>query len=175
VKQKPVFPKTIPPVGTVPKTGVAVTAAAAPAPKTTTLADWTAADEDEWRYGIGEKRQRGGRKKKKKKMDQSRETDWDELYDPSKPTNVEEYLRSDERIREVREWRELLYRHRRKKESSYDSDEEEDSRPSMQSKLALAVWILVALADCRNRSIRAAGRVLFCSASSFTSVGADTR
>ena len=83
------------------------------------LADWAPTEEDEYMYGTGEKRARGGRrgKKRKNKEDAGRpaaETDWDEIYDPSRPTNVEEYLRSDEKIREMREWRALLYRHRRR-------------------------------------------------------------
>jgi splicing factor 45 len=109
----------------------------APAPPKTTLADWAATEEDEWRYGTGEKRQRGGKKKKRKKFGQSHhEIDWDEQYDPSKPTNVEEYLRSDERISEMQEWKELLYRHRRKKEASSDS-ENEDERPSLAAQSEL--------------------------------------
>ncbi|KOS21454.1 DNA-damage-repair/toleration protein [Escovopsis weberi] len=84
-------------------------------------------------YGVGEKRQRGGRKKKKKKHPEHFETDWDELYDPTRPTNVEEYLRSDEKVDEVREWKALLYRHRKKRDESdisdVDDDDDEDSPP----------------------------------------------
>ena len=73
---------------------------------------------------------RGGRKKKKHDDGALAETDWDELYDPARPTNVEEYMRSDERIREVREWKAVLYAHRRQRRGSYDSeygsDEEEE-------------------------------------------------
>ncbi|KAH6697004.1 G-patch domain-containing protein [Plectosphaerella plurivora] len=106
----------------------AASATPAPPPGKTTLADWAATEEDEWRYGLGEKRQRGGRKKKKtKRHGDQLETDWDELYDPTKPTNVEEYLRSDERIREVQDWKAVLYRHRRRRASTEDS--EEDTRP----------------------------------------------
>lgn len=61
------------------------------------------------------------------------ETDWDELYDPSRPTNVEEYLRSDERIREIQEWKGLLYR-RRNGDAGESEEEEGDERPSMSSK-----------------------------------------
>ncbi|KAK6843519.1 hypothetical protein PG987_004379 [Apiospora arundinis] len=57
----------------------------------------------------------------------------DEIYDPSRPTNVDEYLRSDERIREVQEWKALLYRHKRplKRQSSWSSSDEDrgDHRP----------------------------------------------
>ena len=135
-KPKPVGSKIIHPTAATAATAAPTPTTApstATAPPKTTLAAWAAADDDDWRYGAAdkaEKRQRGGRKKKKKKTDHTQlETDWDELYDPSKPTNVEEYLRSDERIAEVREWKDLLYRHRRKKGSSVDSDDEGEKRP----------------------------------------------
>ncbi|KAI9167729.1 DNA-damage-repair/toleration protein DRT111, chloroplastic [Paramyrothecium foliicola] len=138
-KPKPsAFPKTIPKPAAVPVAPTAATAAAAAvssvAPAKSTLADWAATEEDEWRYGLGEKRQRGGRKNKRKKQQMQVETDWDEMYDPARPTNVEEYMRSDEKIDEVREWRALLYRHRRKPDESDLSDEDEEPRhmPSNQ-------------------------------------------
>lgn len=103
------------------------------APARSKLADWAPTEEDEYMYGTGEKRARGGRRKKKKKADDVPiETDWDEIYDPSRPTNVDEYLQSEERIREVREWKDLLYKHRRRddeRHSSWDSNEEE-TRPA---------------------------------------------
>jgi len=111
--------------------------ATAAAQQRSTLADWAAPEEDEYLYSGGggaEKRQRGGRRKKRKKTDDApAETDWDELYDPARPTNVEEYLRSEERIREVQDWKAVLYAHRRRRTPSFDSDmgseEEEDRRP----------------------------------------------
>lgn len=113
----------------------------APQPQRSTLADWAATEEDEYIYGaVGEKRQRGGRRAKKKKTKQSddnrRGTDWDEIYDPSRPTNVEEYLRSDERVREVQEWKAVLYAHRRRergRRGSYESEEdsEVEERPAI--------------------------------------------
>ncbi|KAK0720882.1 hypothetical protein B0H67DRAFT_206725 [Lasiosphaeris hirsuta] len=128
-------------------------AAAAALPRST-LADWAATEDDEFLYNAAaaEKRQRGGRRKKRKKVDDAPlETDWDELYDPARPTNVEEYLRSEERIQEVREWKAVLYAHRRRgrggrmvgdrREDSYDSemvgseedeDEDGDRRPMNQ-------------------------------------------
>lgn len=113
----------------------------APPPTRTTLADWAAAnnDEDEYLWGTGnanEKRQRGGRRAKRKRQQQLqannkgyRETDWDEIYDPARPTNVDEYLRSDERIREVQEWKAVLYAHRRRRQrrAGSSAEEEEDS------------------------------------------------
>ncbi|KAI1840381.1 hypothetical protein JX266_013434 [Neoarthrinium moseri] len=128
-KPKATFPKAAPPGAPVSSGGNA--AAAAAAPVKSTLADWAVTEEDEWMYA-GEKRPRPRKNKKKKNNNAPAETDWDEIYDPSRPTNVDEYLRSDERIREVREWKAMLYRHRRpaKRQSSWDSDEEED-RPMM--------------------------------------------
>ncbi|ATY66510.1 G-patch DNA repair [Cordyceps militaris] len=103
------------------------------------LADWAAApaDDEEWLYGgAGEKRQRGGRKaRKKREREQHRpmETDWDDVYDPARPTNVDEYLRSDEKVDEVREWKALLYRHRKGKAPESDvSSEDEDERATMR-------------------------------------------
>jgi splicing factor 45 len=106
-------------------------AAGAAAPKSR-LADWAATEDDEWLYGTGEKRQRGGRKKKKRKQEYQAQTDWEELYDPSKPTNIDEYVRSDEKIDEVRDWKALLYRHRRKPVDS-DSSDAEDTGSMPQS------------------------------------------
>ncbi|KAF4975356.1 hypothetical protein FZEAL_7840 [Fusarium zealandicum] len=119
-KPKPTFPKP-----TAPKQA-AVTAPPTPAQPKTTLADWAATEEDEWMYGTGEKRQRGGRKKKRKKQQVEVETNWDDVYDPTRPTNVEEYLHSDEKVQEVREWKALLYRHRRKHDQSDISDDEDE-------------------------------------------------
>jgi splicing factor 45 len=122
-KPKSTFPKAVP------KPPVTPAVPAAPsAPPKNTLADWAATEEDEWLYGIGEKRQRGGRRNKKKKHHIHAETDWDEMYDPSRPTNVEEYMRSDEKIDEVREWKALLYRHRKKSDESDFSDEDDQPR-----------------------------------------------
>ncbi|KAM0272856.1 hypothetical protein ACHAQH_008542 [Verticillium albo-atrum] len=137
-KAKPSFPKATP---NLPPPSFASTTSAAPAPSNTSagaapqqktsLADWAAAGDDEMPYSM-EKRQRGGRKKKKKKFHHQLETDWDEIYDPTRPTNVEEYLHSDERIHEVQDWKAVLYRHRRKKSFSDDSDDDSarDSRPT---------------------------------------------
>ncbi|KAI8633708.1 hypothetical protein F5Y19DRAFT_250409 [Xylariaceae sp. FL1651] len=137
-KPKATFPK-VPPVASNASSPAASAAGANPAsapiapPVKSTLADWAATEDDEYMYNAAEKRARGGRRKKKKKLDDApTETDWDEIYDPSRPTNVDEYLRSDERIREVQEWKALLYKHRRRDRERDDSwDSEEDSyRPT---------------------------------------------
>ncbi|KAI5858198.1 hypothetical protein GGS23DRAFT_336284 [Durotheca rogersii] len=131
LKPKPNFPKAPAPTIVAHISG----AAAAPAPAKTKLADWVPTEEDEYMYGTSERRARGGRKKKKKAGDTPFETDWDEIYDPSRPTNVDEYLRSDERIQEVREWKDLLYRHRQpERHGSWDSEEEENR--SIQNQFA---------------------------------------
>ncbi|KAF5027377.1 hypothetical protein F66182_509 [Fusarium sp. NRRL 66182] len=131
-KPKSAFPK--------PATFKQPTTAAPPAPAQpkSTLADWAATEEDEWMYGTGEKRQRGGRKKKKRRQEEEFETNWDDIYDPTRPTNVDEYLNSDEKVQEVRDWKALLYRHRRKRvesDSSHD-DEDEDTRPVASNQFA---------------------------------------
>ncbi|RMZ78780.1 hypothetical protein DV738_g3673, partial [Chaetothyriales sp. CBS 135597] len=104
-----------------------------PAVPRTTAADWAAtASDDEWNYG-NDKRGRGGRKNKKRKAKEAQlvAQDWDDIYDPTRPNSYEEYKHSDEKVREVREWRELLYRHRRTKtRRSSDSDSDRSSLSS---------------------------------------------
>lgn len=104
-----------------------VTFSSAAPPAKSSLADWAATEEDEWKYGLAEKRQRGGRKRKKKQHNAHLETDWDEIYDPARPTNIEEYLRSDEKIEEVREWKALLYRHRKSRDNSDSSSDDDET------------------------------------------------
>ena len=100
---------------------------AAPA---TRLEDWAAADDDVNGFYAGEKRQRGGRKKRKKNREaQDVIQNWDDIYDPSRPNNYEEYKNSDEKISEVREWKDRLYAHRMARSPSRDSDSEGYSRP----------------------------------------------
>ncbi|KAK3377739.1 hypothetical protein B0H63DRAFT_224027 [Podospora didyma] len=102
-----------------------------------TLADWAATGEEELAAAAAaaaEKRARGGRSNKKKKNNQRPvETDWDEIYDPERPTNVQEYLNSDERIRELREWKDILYADpslRRGSDSASYSSSNEDTDDS---------------------------------------------
>ena len=98
-------------------------------PTKTTLADWTA----EGRYNDingfygGEKRQRGGRKKRRKNKEESTAPqNWDDIYDPSRPNNYDDYKHSDEKILEIKEWKDKLYAHRLAKGRDSDSDSSGD-------------------------------------------------
>ncbi len=91
----------------------------------TTLADWTADPEwgEDGGFYIVEKRQRGGRKKRKKNLEDLHALqNWDDIYDPSRPNNYEEYKNSDEKISELREWKDKLYAHRAARRSNSDAD-----------------------------------------------------
>lgn len=106
-------------------------------PVKTTLADWTAEGEDndvnEF-YG-SEKRQRGGRKKRKKnKEEYHAPQNWDDIYDPSRPNSYEDYKHSDEKIMEIREWKDKLYAHRLAKRRDSESDSSSNEyRPQLKS------------------------------------------
>lgn len=138
-KPKTSFPKPLPDnLGQSDASAPGAPSAARPAPKST-LADWAATGDDDDVNGFyaGEKRQRGGRKRRKKnKEEHTVVQDWDDIYDPSRPNSYEEYKHSDEKIREVREWKDRLYAHReaRKPVSDRDSDDEGDYRPQMSIK-----------------------------------------
>lgn len=105
---------------------------AKPPPKNT-LADWTAdADDDVNGFYGGEKRQRGGRKKRKKNKEETQiPQNWDDIYDPSRPNSYEEYKHSEEKISEIREWKDRLYAHRMpsRRSSSIDSEDDRYRRP----------------------------------------------
>ena len=96
-----------------------------------TLADWTAEGDDEDVNGFfgGEKRQRGGRKKRKKNNEEPIVVvqNWDDIYDPSRPNGYEEYKNSDEKMLEMREWKEKLYAHRFVKPRNSDANDSDDS------------------------------------------------
>ncbi|KAI1003341.1 hypothetical protein K3495_g4869 [Podosphaera aphanis] len=131
IKAKSSFPKPTAPEAKVkgnPHPQVAL--ASAPSSSTvqtkTTLADWTTGGDEETFYGA-DKRQRGGRKRKKKNKEEHTVTqDWDDIYDPTRPNNFEEYKHSDERVREVREWKDRLYAHREAREIERKGSEGEE-------------------------------------------------
>ena len=139
-KPKPGFPRPTAPVDPdSTKQAAGTTAPPARPPAKSTLADWAVAGEDDdvnGFYGGGEKRQRGGRKRRKKNREEyAVAQDWDDIYDPSRPSSYDEYKHSDEQIREVREWKDRLYAHRKTRKYSSDIDsDEEPARPSMSSK-----------------------------------------
>lgn len=90
-----------------------------------TLADWTAEPllgEEARFYGV-EKRQRGGRKKRKKNPEDSQALhNWDDIYDPSRPNTFGDYKHSDEKMLELREWKDKLYAHRIASRSQSDGE-----------------------------------------------------
>jgi splicing factor 45 len=113
-----------------------------------TLADWQNDDDDDEFYYQPEKRERGGKKKKKKKNNEPEVQHWDDLYDPTRPNNYEEYMRSDERIREIREWKEHLYHHclvknRRNSDLSSNSDNSAVKRPGNTTEPLSYVLMLI--------------------------------
>lgn len=127
-KSKPTLPKAAPAAGAAAPAPAPASAPTATAP-VSSLADW-ADDDDVNGFYAGEKRQRGGRKKRKKNQEAQFVQNWDDIYDPSRPNNYEEYKHSDEQIAEVREWKDRLYAHRMARSASRDSlSDEERSRP----------------------------------------------
>ncbi|KAJ5875633.1 uncharacterized protein N7473_012980 [Penicillium subrubescens] len=125
LNQKPKPKPTLPKAGLPPSAIQHAISAAAPVKSK--LADWAATEEDDFDYYVGEKRQRGGRKKRKKNREpQMVMQNWDDIYDPSRPNNYEEYRHSDEKILEVREWKDRLYAHRMKRSPTPDSDSDYD-------------------------------------------------
>ncbi|KAI9848163.1 MAG: hypothetical protein M1837_000837 [Sclerophora amabilis] len=131
-KPKPAIPKqssSTPPAEDDAIAPVPAAAATSRPPVKSTLADWTTArgEEDVNGFYGGEKRQRGGRKKRKKNREEQAFTqDWDDIYDPSRPNSYEEYKHSDEKVREVRDWKDRLYAHRMVRRRSSDLDSEDD-------------------------------------------------
>ena len=122
-KTKPTLPKAAPPPP------ASNSAALAAAPPKSTLADWAATEDDDYGY-MGEKRQRGGRKKRKKNREEHAvPQNWDDIYDPSRPNNYDAYRHSDEKILEVRDWKDRLYAHRMRRSMSRDSDSDDYDRP----------------------------------------------
>ncbi|KAK5092219.1 hypothetical protein LTR16_007757, partial [Cryomyces antarcticus] len=104
-------------------------ATAAPVVKST-LADWTADDDDVNGFYVGEKHQRGGRKKRKKnKAEAPVAQNWDDVYDITRPTVLKDWLESDERIESEREWKEYLYAVHARRNSSMSSEDGSGKRP----------------------------------------------
>ena len=120
-------------------------------PAKTTLADWTAEDQDNDVNGFysGEKRQRGGRKKQKKNKDESHNPqNWDDIYDPSRPNNYEDYKHSDERILEIREWKDKLYAHRSMNTRDSETDNSGDEHRLQSNSPFLPLPVLLDTKCC---------------------------
>lgn len=64
---------------------------------------------------------------------------WDDIYDPSRPNNYEDYKNSDEKLAEIREWKDRLYAHRtaRRHSSESRSDSQDEYKPQMSSELCV--------------------------------------
>jgi splicing factor 45 len=100
------------------------------APKKRTLAEWaTRNEDDEFLEDEMERRKEENKQKRKKKKKKVVEApvpqNWDDVYDPMRPNSYEEYMKSEERIDEIREWKDRLYAHRsaRKRRGSDMSSE----------------------------------------------------
>lgn len=91
-------------------------------------------------YGA-EKRQRGGRRKRKKNKEESHvPQNWDDIYDPSRPNTYEDYKHSDEKIMEIREWKDKLYAHRMARRRDSDSDSSRDQYESEFKSTSSLLW-----------------------------------
>lgn len=132
-------------------------------PTKSTLADWTAADDDDYEY-TREKRQRGGRKKRKKNFETQVAQNWDDIYDPSRPTNYAEYRHSDEKIAEIREWKDRLYAHLRRRSPSRYSDSEDDDRPKKSTFLHSCLLRLVVIPRLKRYTRTICTSKQFCAA-----------
>jgi splicing factor 45 len=149
-----------------PRPSHSATTSAAPTASKSTIADWTGDDDDINGFYTAEKRQRGGRKKRKKNNQQEERVmlDWDDVYDPSRPNIYDDYKHSEEKYREIREWKDRLYAHRFVKEKEYSDEMSEGSEdpPARNSKNILEVVRHQVLIS-HPRSICTTLRLLLCS------------
>ena len=112
----------------------------------TTLADWTAEGHDDDVNGFygGEKRQRGGRKKRKKNKEEPHASqNWDDVYDPCRPNNYEDYKHSDEKIMEIKEWKDRLYAHRVAKRFDSDTDSADNEHRALLNSVSFRFYVSV--------------------------------
>ncbi|KAF8469069.1 hypothetical protein BDZ91DRAFT_792840 [Kalaharituber pfeilii] len=107
----------------------------------TTLNDWAHtgnSDDDVNGFYASKEKERDRRRKKRRKNKEAEyePVDWDDIYDPARPNNYEEYRDGDEKIREMEEWRERLYGSRNRMARSDDEDSDEDYRPALGNQFA---------------------------------------
>lgn len=139
----------------------------APAFKST-IEDWAGDDDDAVEdYNASVKRDRMSRKKRKKQRHEEKMAaqNWDDIYDPSRPNNYEDYKNSEEKYREIREWKDRLYAHRLKNRRRSDdySDESEVERPSMSSELFHPILVQTSRdTELDHRKLRAAAILRLC-------------
>lgn len=89
-------------------------------------------------FHAAEKRQRGGRKKRKKNNETRIVQNWDDIYDPSRPNSYEEYQNSEEKVQEIREWKDRLYAHRISQRRSKSKDtSSDDGQPIRRNRRSI--------------------------------------
>ncbi|KAI5840843.1 hypothetical protein DFP73DRAFT_500100 [Morchella snyderi] len=124
------------------------TPSTAPRPITkTTLEDWTGDDDVNGFYSSSSKQHHrssnttsNSKKRRKKARDTPPPpTNWDDVYDPSRPNSYEEYREGDEKVREMQDWRERVYgRRHRQRDDSWGGDSDEDDGRDGAYKAAAA-------------------------------------
>lgn len=158
-KTKPAFPKPAAPTqsssspdpqaqANKPAGALSIVALAANPPSKASLADFINDDDDNGFYAASQPRARGGRKNKKKKRKnyEEQEQNWDDIYDPSRPNDYNQYKNSEEQMREISDWKDLLYRHRSLRDMSKENSESEEedyqrSRMKRMSKVSLVAKV----------------------------------
>lgn len=91
------------------------------------------------------RRKRGGRKKNKNRNKDSKYVDWDRVYDPERPTRLEDYQGSEEQVQATHDWKMRLHAHQFRERygrayQSSDEDEEEIKQPRSEYYFTLVLW-----------------------------------
>ncbi|KAF2100660.1 hypothetical protein NA57DRAFT_54736 [Rhizodiscina lignyota] len=112
-----------------------------PPPVKSTIADWTADDDDANGFYAGDQHNRGRKWKKRKKNNKEAARvvlDWGDVYEVSIPDNFGEYKHSDEWIQQSRDWKDRLYAHRSRayQDSDLSSDDEDAGATRMNPRFA---------------------------------------
>ncbi len=166
-KGRPAFPKAPPPGGANTASSTTTGLGAHPAQPLvkTSIADWTGDDDDVNGFYGADRRQRGSRKKRKKnKEEPAAPQDWDDIYDPARPNSYEEYKHSEEKIREIREWKDRLYAHRMARRRSSDVESDDGGYSRQGNRMSGGVWCGCTWLT-ETRAIRSTYRILLRAAS----------